>query len=45
MHNPFYTYELDDQCQDQIHKSRYHDTAAGVGQLLTHGHVGIDTGI
>ena len=45
MHNTLYAYQLDHQSQDQIQKTGYHDTTAGVRKFLAHGHISKDAGI
>ena len=44
-HNALYAYQFDNQCQNQIQKTGYHDTAAGVRKFLAHGHISKDAGI
>ena len=45
VHNALYAYQFDNQCQNQIQKTGYHDTAAGVRKFLAHGHISKDAGI
>ena len=44
-HDPADAHQLDDQGQDQVHEAGHDDAAAGIGKLLSHGHILVDARI
>jgi len=45
MHNAMYTCKLDDQGKHQIQQTSYNNTATGIRQLFSHGHVCENSGV